>query len=118
MDHFPGTPSQGLELVGLAGARAQQEEIKTLAAAVEATQDDEVTMMRPWLGTWSSRQRSTTPRPRMLNTAGCRPRARTVARPQRLTGDRRRPKFHQPLRRPPAQCGRDVPVGGGKGGAP
>lgn len=44
---------QGLELVGLAGARAQQKEIKTLAAAVEATQDDEVTMMRSWLGTWS-----------------------------------------------------------------
>ena len=44
---------QGLELVGLAGTRAQQEEIRTLAAAVQATQDDEVTMMRSWLDTWS-----------------------------------------------------------------
>ncbi len=44
---------QGLELVGLAGTRAQQAEIKTLAAAVQATQDDEVTVMRSWLDTWS-----------------------------------------------------------------
>ncbi|MER7458815.1 DUF305 domain-containing protein [Micromonospora sp. NPDC126480] len=44
---------QGMQLVRLARTRAQQEEIKIFAAAVEATQGDEVTMMRSWLGTWS-----------------------------------------------------------------
>ncbi|QGN49166.1 DUF305 domain-containing protein [Micromonospora sp. WMMC415] len=44
---------QGLQLVRLAKTRAQREEIKTLAAAVEATQGDEVTMMKSWLDTWS-----------------------------------------------------------------
>lgn len=44
---------QGMQLVRLAKTRAQREEIKILAAAVEATQGDEVTMMKSWLGTWS-----------------------------------------------------------------
>ncbi|WP_130513010.1 DUF305 domain-containing protein [Krasilnikovia cinnamomea] len=44
---------QGVELAQLAGARAQREEVRTLAAAVAATQTDEVSMMTSWLRGWS-----------------------------------------------------------------
>ncbi|WP_412753707.1 DUF305 domain-containing protein [Krasilnikovia sp. M28-CT-15] len=43
---------QGLELARL-GAEAQRENVRTLAAAVAATQTDEVSMMTSWLRGWS-----------------------------------------------------------------
>ncbi|MEV4640442.1 DUF305 domain-containing protein [Actinoplanes sp. NPDC049548] len=43
---------QGLEMVRLAEKAAQRDEIKTLAQAVDATQSDEVAMMKEWLTEW------------------------------------------------------------------
>ncbi|WP_412747140.1 DUF305 domain-containing protein [Krasilnikovia sp. MM14-A1004] len=43
---------QGLELAHLAGG-AQRENVRTLCAAVEATQTDEVALMTSWLRGWS-----------------------------------------------------------------
>ncbi|WP_395104117.1 DUF305 domain-containing protein [Actinomadura sp. SCN-SB] len=44
---------QGLEMARLATERAEREEVRTLAAAVVATQTDEVKTMTSWLGRWS-----------------------------------------------------------------
>jgi uncharacterized protein (DUF305 family) len=44
---------QGLEITGLAADRAVREEVKLLAAAIEATQRDEVTIMESWLKGWN-----------------------------------------------------------------
>ena len=44
---------QGLEMVRIAEASAQREDVKTLAKAVDVTQADEVTMLKGWLEGWS-----------------------------------------------------------------
>jgi uncharacterized protein (DUF305 family) len=44
---------QGLEMVDLATEGAKSEDVKTLAQAVQATQADEVTLMKSWLEGWS-----------------------------------------------------------------
>ena len=44
---------QGLEMVRLAADRADRKEVRTLATAVEATQSEELKLMKSWLGTWS-----------------------------------------------------------------
>ncbi|MBE1485260.1 DUF305 domain-containing protein [Plantactinospora soyae] len=43
---------QGLELVRLVESRARRTEVKTLAAAIEVTQDAEQETMRDWLRGW------------------------------------------------------------------
>lgn len=43
---------QGLELVRLAKDRAVREDVKTLAAAIETTQQSEVDSMTKWLADW------------------------------------------------------------------
>lgn len=43
---------QGLEMVRLAEKSAQRDEVKTLAQAVDATQSDEVELMKSWLTGW------------------------------------------------------------------
>jgi uncharacterized protein (DUF305 family) len=43
---------QGLEMTATAGERARLPELKVLAAAVAATEQDELAMMRSWLGQW------------------------------------------------------------------
>ncbi|WP_430640955.1 DUF305 domain-containing protein [Couchioplanes caeruleus] len=43
---------QGLEMVRLAEKSARRDEVRTLAQAVDATQSDEVTMMKSWLTSW------------------------------------------------------------------
>ncbi|WP_328463245.1 DUF305 domain-containing protein [Actinoplanes sp. NBC_00393] len=43
---------QGLEMVEIAAQRAQRPEIVDLAKAVQATQKDEITMMKNWLTEW------------------------------------------------------------------
>ncbi len=43
---------QGLEMVRLAEKSAKRDEVKTLAKAVDATQSDEVAMMKSWLTSW------------------------------------------------------------------
>ncbi len=43
---------QGLEMVRLAEKNSTRDDIKTLAQAVDATQSDEVTMMKGWLTDW------------------------------------------------------------------
>ncbi|MEU4419030.1 DUF305 domain-containing protein [Actinoplanes sp. NPDC024001] len=43
---------QGLEMVEIAAKRAQRPEIVELAQAVQATQKDEITMMKNWLTEW------------------------------------------------------------------
>jgi uncharacterized protein (DUF305 family) len=43
---------QGLELVRLVGSRARRTEVKTLAAAIDVTQDAERETMRNWLTGW------------------------------------------------------------------
>ncbi|MEV0590253.1 DUF305 domain-containing protein [Nonomuraea cavernae] len=43
---------QGIEIARLGSARARTPELKTLAAAVETTQQDEVEMMLRWLHAW------------------------------------------------------------------
>jgi uncharacterized protein (DUF305 family) len=45
---------QGLEMVKLAASDAKRAEIRVLAEAVDATQSDELTMMRGWLKGWSA----------------------------------------------------------------
>jgi uncharacterized protein (DUF305 family) len=44
---------QGLEMVKLAASDAKRPEIRVLAEAVNATQSDELTMMKGWLKSWS-----------------------------------------------------------------
>jgi uncharacterized protein (DUF305 family) len=44
---------QGLQMVRLAEDRAAGDKVRTLAAAVDATQSDEMTLMKSWLSTWS-----------------------------------------------------------------
>ncbi|MFG1857111.1 DUF305 domain-containing protein [Actinomadura geliboluensis] len=44
---------QGLEMVRLAAQRAPRKEVRTLAAAVDATQSEELKLMKAWLGKWS-----------------------------------------------------------------
>jgi uncharacterized protein (DUF305 family) len=43
---------QGLEMTGTAASRARRPEVKVLAEAVRATEQDELTMMRSWLEQW------------------------------------------------------------------
>ncbi|MBG0560859.1 DUF305 domain-containing protein [Actinoplanes aureus] len=43
---------QGLEMVEIAAERAQRQEVVDLASAVQATQKDELTMMKNWLTEW------------------------------------------------------------------
>jgi uncharacterized protein (DUF305 family) len=43
---------QGIELASLAADRATDPEVRDLAAAVTATQEDELTQMREWLTDW------------------------------------------------------------------
>ncbi|MBN6050814.1 DUF305 domain-containing protein, partial [Nonomuraea sp. RK-328] len=43
---------QGIEIAKLGAARGRAPEVRTLAAAVAATQQDEVEMMLRWLHTW------------------------------------------------------------------
>ncbi|MER6944435.1 DUF305 domain-containing protein [Nonomuraea sp. NPDC000554] len=43
---------QGIELVKVGEAKATRPELKTLAAAIETTQQDEVEMMLRWLHAW------------------------------------------------------------------
>lgn len=43
---------QGLEMVRLAEQNSGRDDIRTLAEAVDATQSDEVTMMKGWLTDW------------------------------------------------------------------
>nr|WP_229798247.1 DUF305 domain-containing protein [Couchioplanes caeruleus] len=43
---------QGLEMVRLAATSAQRDDIKILAQAVDATQSDEVALMKSWLADW------------------------------------------------------------------
>ena len=45
---------QGLEMVRLAADRAKRAEVRTLAAAVDVTQADEVKLMESWLEGWSA----------------------------------------------------------------
>ncbi|MCA2218138.1 DUF305 domain-containing protein [Jidongwangia harbinensis] len=45
---------QGLQMVRLAAKRAQRSDVRTMAAAVDAVQSDEVTMMKAWLTKWSA----------------------------------------------------------------
>ncbi|MFB4315955.1 DUF305 domain-containing protein [Actinomadura sp. 21ATH] len=49
---------QGVEMARLAAARARRAEVRTLAAAVVATQSDEVRTMSSWLGRWSKPTRA------------------------------------------------------------
>lgn len=51
---------QGLELVRLVASRARRTEVKTLAAAIDVTQDAERETMRNWLSGWG---RSTSAEP-------------------------------------------------------
>ena len=44
---------QGVELARLAADRARGDEVRTFAAAVEATQADELTHMKRWLSDWN-----------------------------------------------------------------
>jgi uncharacterized protein (DUF305 family) len=44
---------QGLDMVRLAASGAERPEIRVLAEAVDATQSDELTMMKTWLKDWS-----------------------------------------------------------------
>ncbi|MGH3759267.1 DUF305 domain-containing protein [Actinophytocola sp.] len=44
---------QGIELAGIAAARASAGGVRDLAAAVEATQNDELADMREWLRAWN-----------------------------------------------------------------
>ncbi|CND86054.1 lipoprotein [Mycobacterium tuberculosis] len=44
---------QGLEMAGLAADRAEREQVRTLAAAVKATEAEELKLIKSWLGTWS-----------------------------------------------------------------
>ena len=44
---------QGLQMVRLAEDRADRAEVRALAQAVAATQADEVTVMKSWLGAWA-----------------------------------------------------------------
>jgi uncharacterized protein (DUF305 family) len=44
---------QGLEMARLAADRAERPEVKIFAEAVDATQSDEVKMMKTWLTKWS-----------------------------------------------------------------
>ncbi|MEV6601427.1 DUF305 domain-containing protein [Actinoplanes sp. NPDC051346] len=43
---------QGLEMVRLAEKAAKRDDIKILAQAIDATQSDEVAMMKSWLSDW------------------------------------------------------------------
>ncbi|MDH2429003.1 DUF305 domain-containing protein [Sphaerisporangium sp. TRM90804] len=43
---------QGIEIVRLAAARAKDPEVRTLASAIEVTQDGEVRRMTAWLRSW------------------------------------------------------------------
>ncbi|WP_425440177.1 DUF305 domain-containing protein [Pseudosporangium ferrugineum] len=43
---------QGLEMVRLAEKTAKRDDVKILARAVDATQSDEVTLMKSWLTQW------------------------------------------------------------------
>lgn len=43
---------QGLELTGLAADRTLSQEVELLAAAIDTTQRDEVTIMEAWLESW------------------------------------------------------------------
>lgn len=43
---------QGLEMTGTAAERATKPQVKTLAQAVQATEKDELSMMRSWLTQW------------------------------------------------------------------
>lgn len=43
---------QGLEMTATAASRAQDPALKTLAQAVQATEKDELSMMRSWLTEW------------------------------------------------------------------
>lgn len=43
---------QGVEIAGVAAGRATTQEVRTLAAAIESTQQDEVEMMLRWLHEW------------------------------------------------------------------
>lgn len=44
---------QGLQMVRLAADRADRGQVRTLAAAVDATQSEELKLMKSWLGKWS-----------------------------------------------------------------
>ncbi|AGL21533.1 DUF305 domain-containing protein [Actinoplanes sp. N902-109] len=44
---------QGLEMVRMAEAKAGREDISTLVEAIDATQSDEVTLMKKWLTDWA-----------------------------------------------------------------
>ena len=44
---------QGLEMAGLAADRAKREQVRTLAAAVKATEAEELKLIKSWLGKWS-----------------------------------------------------------------
>jgi uncharacterized protein (DUF305 family) len=44
---------QGLEMVRLAADRAEREQVRTLASAVDATQTEELKLMKSWLAKWS-----------------------------------------------------------------
>ncbi|MCK2213994.1 DUF305 domain-containing protein [Actinomadura sp. ATCC 31491] len=43
---------QGIEIAGLGAERAKNPEVRTLTAAIETTQQDEVEMMLRWLHDW------------------------------------------------------------------
>jgi uncharacterized protein (DUF305 family) len=45
---------QSLDMVQLAASKAKRPEIRVLAEAVDATQSDELTMMKGWLRDWSA----------------------------------------------------------------
>ncbi|MEU3299553.1 DUF305 domain-containing protein [Streptomyces sp. NPDC006678] len=51
---------QALEVAGLAAGRASDQEIRTLARAVEKAQDPEIRTMRSWLGAWGEPESSGT----------------------------------------------------------
>jgi uncharacterized protein (DUF305 family) len=46
---------QGLEMTGTAVKRAQSPELRTLAQAIQATEKDELAMMKSWLTGWGAK---------------------------------------------------------------
>lgn len=44
---------KGLEMVRLAADRADSKQVRTLASAVDATESEELKLMKSWLGKWS-----------------------------------------------------------------
>ncbi|MDR7276157.1 DUF305 domain-containing protein [Catenuloplanes atrovinosus] len=51
---------QGVQLAQIAAEKATSDQLKTLASAVVATQNDEITTMKSWLTSWGEADRAAT----------------------------------------------------------